>query len=65
MPGRWGMEPARSLESKADFAAIADALDGNPAPSDGVPGAGLNGLVEGVGRELLGRRVLGGGVGSP
>jgi hypothetical protein len=56
-PGRWGIEPARRRESSADLAAaFVDPRALKLELSVGVPGPGLKGLVEGVGRELLGSR---------
>ena len=50
------MEPARRRESSADLAAaFVDPRAVKLEVSVGVPGPGLKGLVEGVGRELLGR----------
>jgi hypothetical protein len=50
------MEPARRRESRADLAAAFTAPGvAKPVFSVGVPGPGLKGLVEGVGREDLGR----------
>ena len=51
---RCGIEPALSRERRADFAA-AGLLGPNAELSVGVPGPGLNGLVDGVGRDVLGR----------
>lgn len=51
---RWGIEPALSRESRADFAFAELALP-KEVPSVGVAVPGLNGLVEGVGREVFGR----------
>jgi hypothetical protein len=49
------MEPARSRDSKADLAAeLLALLPAKPEFSVGVPWPGLNGLVEGVGRDVLG-----------
>lgn len=49
---RWGMEPARSLDSRADDR---DASELSVKPGEGV----LNGLCEGVGREDCDERVVG------
>jgi hypothetical protein len=49
------MDPALSRESRADLAAALALRAEKPVVSVGVPGPGLNGLVEGVGREVLGR----------
>jgi hypothetical protein len=58
-PGRWGMDPARSRESNADFAAALLALaEAKAEDSVGVPGLGLKGLVEGVGRDGLAKSEL-------
>jgi len=52
---RCGIEPALKRDSKADLAAE-DAPEESPGGSVGVCVPGLNGLVEGVGREVLGSR---------
>lgn len=58
-PGRWGIDPARRRESNADFAAALLAFAEEKAvESVGVPGLGLKGLVDGVGRDDLGRSEL-------
>lgn len=55
-PGRWGIEPARRRERRADLAAALLAVAAvKPVLSVGVPGPGLNGLVDGVGRDVFGR----------
>lgn len=55
-PGRCGIEPARRRESKADLAAaLVEPRAAKPEFSVGVPEPGLKGLVEGVGRDDLGR----------
>jgi len=55
IPGRWGMEPARRRERRADLAAALVGPGTKPLRSVGVPGPDLKGLVEGVGREVWGR----------
>jgi hypothetical protein len=50
------MEPARRRDSKADLAAALLAPAAKPVLSVGVPGLGLKGLVDGVGRAVLGMR---------
>jgi hypothetical protein len=58
-PGRWGMDPARSRESNADFAAALLAFaEAKAEDSVGAPGLGLKGLVEGVGRDGLAKSEL-------
>lgn len=52
---RCGIEPALNRDSKADLAA-AEVPGASPGGSAGVFTPGLNGLVEGVGREVLGGR---------
>ena len=56
-PGRCGIEPARRRDSRADLAAALVEPSGaaKPACSVGVPALGLKGLVDGVGRDVLGR----------
>jgi hypothetical protein len=53
-PGRWGIDPARRRDSKADLAAARLEPALIPVFSVGVPGAGLKGLVDGVGRAVFG-----------
>jgi hypothetical protein len=50
-PGRWGIEPARKRDSKADLAAAFVGPGTKPLRSVGVPRPDLKGLVEGVGRD--------------
>lgn len=50
------MEPALMRESMADDLVVVEPLEPNPPISVGVCEPGLNGLVDGVGREVCGRR---------
>ena len=54
-PGRCGIEPARRRDSRADLAAAFVEPSAAKLFSVGVPEPGLKGLVEGVGRDVLGR----------
>lgn len=55
-PGRCGIEPARRRDRRADLAAaFVEPSAAKLLFSAGAPEPGLKGLVDGVGREVLGR----------